>query len=373
MKRIDDRVRLFFELLRLGLWEKDSQVQLVSEKDFCYVFRLAEEQTVIGLVTAGIEHSKGINVPQSVLLQFVGQSLKLEQQNKELNEFIAGLVERMRKADIYTLLIKGQGIAQCYERPLWRVSGDVDLLLSNDNYEKAKAFMIPLATGVEQEGKYSMHLGLTIDSWVVELHGAMRCGLSKQIDKELDAVKNDLFYGGNIRSWMNGRTSVFLPSPNNDAVYLFTHILQHFYKGGIGLRQICDWCRLLWTYRADLNLQVLESRISKAGLISEWKAFVAFAVNWLGMPEDAMPLYSSETKWKRKADRICIFIIEVGNFGHNRDMSYYINKPYIVRKAVSLCRRCGDLYRHAKIFPLDSIRFFPRLIINGLISATNGE
>lgn len=154
---------------------------------------------------------------------------------------------------------------------------------------------------------------------------------------------------------------------------MFTHFLNHFYKGGIGLRQICDWSRLLWTYRESLDRGLLESRLQKIGLMTEWKAFGAFAVDYLGMPSEAMPLYSVDAKWKRKAQKICSFVLEVGNFGHNRDMSYYNSKPYLVRKTISLGRRCGDLFRHAMIFPLDSLRFFPNIVFNGLRSTARGE
>lgn len=74
-----------------------------------------------------------VKVPKEILLQFIGQSLQLEQRNQAMNIFIAEIVDKMRIEGIYTLLVKGQGIAQCYERPLWRASGDVDLLLSQDN------------------------------------------------------------------------------------------------------------------------------------------------------------------------------------------------------------------------------------------------
>ncbi len=53
------------------------------------------------------------------------------------------------------------------------------------------------------------------------------------------------------------------------------------------------------------------------------------------------------------------FIISVGSFGRNRDMSYYSKYPYVIRKAVSFGRRVGDVFRHARIFPLDSLRFLP--------------
>ena len=59
----------------------------------------------------------------------------------------------------------------------------------------------------------------------------------------------------------------------------------------VGLRQFCDWCRLLWTYRRSINVGLLEARLNEMGLVSVWKAFGAFAVEYLGMPGEAMPLY----------------------------------------------------------------------------------
>ena len=387
----------FFALLRGGLWSNDNLNLDVDFDgvDWGEVYQLAEDQSVVGLVAAGIDYFKGripsLIYPQEWVLQFIGQSLQIEQQNSELNKFIRALVEKMRKADIYALLVKGQGIAQCYEKPLWRACGDVDLLLSGDNYKKAKAFLLPMASEVEPEGKYEQHLGLTIldtfgtsdqgraDGWVVELHGSLRSGLSARIDKVLDEVKKALFYGGSVRSWNNGNTQVFLPSADNDAVYIFTHILQHFYKGGIGLRKICDWCRLLWTYRESLNYGLLESRIRKMGLMSEGRAFGVFAVEYLGMDAKAVPFLNLNDnanvnrRLKRKAERLKDFIMMSGNFGHNRDMSYYDKYPYLVRKVISLGRRCGDLFRHARVFPLDSLKFSFWIMLNGVRSAMRGE
>ena len=370
---MDKNQKAFFELLRAGLWENCSEFQVSSFRlqdsiDWEKIYLLSEEQSVIGLVLAGIEHSFH-KPPQELLLQWIGEVQMLEQQNKEMNQFIAELVERLRKADIYTLLVKGQGVAQCYERPLWRSCGDVDFFLSDDNLKNAKDFLIPLADSVDPENKYERHLGMTIGSWVVELHGSLRCGLSRKIDKELDKIKDDTFYGGSVHSWANGKTQIFLLCVNNDAIYVFTHFLNHFYKGGVGIRQICDWCRLLWKYRDKVDITLLENRLRQMGLMSEWKAFGAFVVDYLGMPAEAMPLYSADMKWKKKADKICKFVMEVGNFGHNRDTSYYSKYPFIVRKTISLEKRCSDLFRHAMIFPVDSFRFFPYMMLNGFREA----
>ena len=376
IKRHESSINAFFALVKAGLWT-DVGANLDGKVDWEKVYQLAEEQSVIGVSLAGIEQFKhanvNLNLNQELLLQWIGEVQMLEQQNKSMNSFIAELVEKMRKADIYTLLVKGQGIAQCYERPLWRCCGDVDLFLSDSNYEKAKEYLVPMASSSDLEGVYKKHFEMTIDSWVVELHGSMRCGLSAKMDNCIDDAQKAVFNGGNVRSWIDGTTQVFLPSADSDALFIFTHFLKHFYTGGLGLRQICDWCRLLWTYRDSLNYGLLESRIRRAGLLTEWKAFGAFAVDYLGMPSEAMPFYSADAKWKKKADMICSFILDVGNMGHNRDMSYYEKYPYLVRKVCSMGRRCGDLIRHAMIFPMDSMRFFPRIMFNGLMSAVRGE
>lgn len=363
---------VFFSLIRAGLWEKDIELAHFGEIDYNDVYRLAEEQSVLGLVAAGIEHVTDVKVPQEVCLQFVGQALKLEQRNTAMNIFVSAIIEKLRAKDIYALLLKGQGIAQCYERPLWRASGDVDLFLSDSNCQRAKELLAPMASSVEKEYEYERHLGMSIGDFTVELHGTLHSGLSKRVDKGLDKLADAVFYEGRVSSWMNGKTQIFIPAPNEDVIYVFTHYLQHFYKGGVGLRQICDWCRQLWTYRDHVDVAILEKRLRSMGLITEWKAFGAFAVDYLGMPKEAMPFYSSSRKWKRKAKRICSFIMEVGNMGHNRDRSYF-DKPYIVRKAYSFGRRCGDLIRHSMIFPLSSLRFFPCIFFNGLRSAINGE
>lgn len=55
--------------------------------------------------------------------------------------------------------------------------------------------------------------------------------------------------------------------------------------------------------------------------MSERHAFAALAVEWLGMPAESMPLYSSDKKWSRNAVRIISFVLKTGNFGHNRSLS----------------------------------------------------
>lgn len=371
--QIEKNHQALLALVKAGLWETEVRLASYGEISYSPLFNIATEQSVVGLVSAGLEHVADVKVPQTDTLQFAGQTLQHEQRNKAMNAFVASLIERLRAEDVYTILVKGQGIAQCYERPLWRACGDVDLFLSEDNYKKALQILSPLATSIEEKNLYYHHLAMTIDGWSVELHGTLRSGLWQSLDRGLDNVQNAVFYEGKVRSWMNGGTQVFLPAADEDVAFVFAHILQHFYKEGIGLRQICDWCRLLWTYRDSLNQKLLESRIRSMGVMTEWKAFAVLAVDYLGMPIAAMPFYSDDKKWKRKAVRVMEFMLETGNFGHNRDYSYYKKYPYLVFKTISLWRHLSDTYSYFVIFPLDSLKVLFRKIWVGVSVAVKGK
>ena len=352
--------------MRAGLWEKDVELSRLGEVDFAEVYRVAEEQAVMGVVAAGLEHLADITVPKADALTFVKIALQMEQRNLTMNTFLADMYGQLREKGINPIVVKGQGIAQCYERPLWRASGDIDLLLNESDYEKAKEWFGARGEVIEEEHEYRKRIEYEVDSWLVELHGTMRGQLGRRIDRVIDEVQGAIFEEGRVRSWMNGATEVLLPSPDEDVIIVFAHILQHFFRGGIGLRQICDWCRLLWCYRSELDMELLKSRIHAMGVMSEWRAFAALAVDELGMPVDAMPFYSEAGRWKRKALRILRYVIKVGNFGYNRDLSYKRRYSFLRRMVTSLYYRTCDFICQARVFPLDALRAYLHLWINGV-------
>ena len=364
--KYDNNLEAFFALVRAGLWEQDVLLSSFAKIDYNEIMRLAEEQAVVGLVAAGLDHLTDVHPIKEDVLQFVGLTLQLEQQNLSMNRFIGTIVEKMRNVGIYTLLVKGQGIAQCYERPLWRSCGDIDFYLSETNYQLAKHFLQPLAAHVDDEDRKRLHLGMTIGPWIVELHGTLHSNFSRKMNKGLDDIHQSIFYGGNVRSWNNDGVTVFLPSADNDALIIFTHFIQHFYVGGIGIRQICDWCRLLWTYRTEINRELLRKRLKKMGLLSEWKAFAAFTVDYLAMPQNAMPFYDASKKWSKKASFLRDLIVEAGNLGYKNE-SYRFNQSEKISKMTIFGRRLREFSRLYLLFPKNAPRFFYTYMFNKTI------
>lgn len=338
---LNNNQQVFIALVKAGLWEKEVRLSQYGKLDFNEILRLSEEQSVVGLVAAGLEHIVDRKAPQESILQFIGWTIRIEQRNIAMNRFIELLVGKMQAMGIFILLMKGQGIAQCYERPLWRSPGDIDYYLNKDNYEKAKRLLLPMSTAHKTERIYSKEMGMFIDSWFVEIHGTQRTGLSKRLDCEIDDIQKDIFFGNNVRSWENGGETILLPAPDYDVIIVFTHFIKHFYKGRMNLRQVCDWCRLLWTFRDTLNKELLESQIRKMRLMSEWKVFAALAVDSLGMPAESMPLYSANTHYTKKARQILCFILRGGEK-----------------------KRIRDTLKDAKIFPISTLRFVPGILFN---------
>ena len=368
---LDNNTKAFFALVRAGLFPVHGEGfkvndSLFREVDWNEVYELAQEQSVLGLVLAGIEAVQGSwlkvhgspLVPQMLLLQWIGEVQIIEQRNKDMNAFIAELIEKLRKRDVYALLVKGQGVAQCYEKPLWRACGDVDLLLNKDNYNKAKSILVSAASEVANEDETTKHQALVINGFDVELHGKMPFSLSNRVDAGIDDVLNDIFCRGNVRSWDCNGTQVFLPSPDNDVILVFTHFLHHFFIEGVGLRQICDWCRLLYRYRSELDLRLLESRIKRMGLMSEWKAFYNLASRYLCMPDLGSGLMVHDSRFDKKADRILALVLKSGNFGHNKDLSYRSRYSGMTYKIVAAWRRLKDFVSLIPVFPLDAPRFY---------------
>ena len=70
MKR-NNTINAFFALLRAGLWEEDTCLSSYGEIEFEKVYNLAEEQSVVGLIAAGLEHIQGVNVPQEIALSLL--------------------------------------------------------------------------------------------------------------------------------------------------------------------------------------------------------------------------------------------------------------------------------------------------------------
>ena len=103
------------------------------------------------------------------------------------------------------------------------------------------------------------------------------------------------------------------------------------------------------------------------GLMTEWKAFYNLANRYLGMPDLGEGIMASDSWFDKKADRIMGYVLESGNFGHNRDVSYRAKNSAAVVNTITLWRRICDFAKFTRVFPVDALKFFGQYLWNRML------
>jgi len=362
----------FFALLRSGLWnEVPDRIPFAGGTDWEALYRLSLEQTVVPLVTDGINRLPREFLPSEPerLDPFLGDMMATAKRNRVLDAFIPKLFNAL--ADIPVVLVKGQSLAQDYLEPERRQPGDIDLLLMPASYEAAKAVLLPKATKVLEEQAEIWHQGMHFHNIEVEIHGSVSTLISKRLDRKLAVLLEEQFDGRTFPSVSIGGAGIPVPEADFNAIYIFVHFLQHYWSGGVGLRQLTDWMVFVSVHKRDIHPVILERRLHEFGLLHLWKVFTGFVQEYLGCPAEKLPLAAKPDP--KKNARIWKYIRRSGNFGKNQDRSRK-KESYLVRKFHSLWRLVvADRLRHFPVFPKESIRFFFGSFGYGLQRLARGE
>ena len=364
--------RQFFALLRSGLWnEVPERAPFDGGVDWEALYRLAFEQTVGPLVTDGVNRLPKEYLPAEPerLDPFLGDMMATAQRNRVLDSFIPKVFHALR--GIPVVLVKGQSLAQDYPDPERRQPGDIDLLLPPSSYAAAKEILLPKATHVSKEDLQTLHQGMHFYSVEVELHGSISTLMSRKLDRQLAGLLKEQFDGRSLPTVTIGGAEIPVPEANFNAVYIFVHFLQHYWSGGVGLRQFVDWTTFVSVHKRDIHPVILEQRLEELGLLNLWKVFTGFAQEYLGCPAEKLPLAAKPEP--RKNVRIWRYVRRCGNFGKNQDRTRK-KESYLVRKIHSLWRLViADRLRHFPVFPKESIRFFFGAFGYGLQRLAKGE
>lgn len=382
--RVDDvNVRAFLALTAAGLlgssrfWKGLQR----EEVDWEAVYQIAQEQKLVGLMASAFDGCEDNGLGFEIQDVFDRQQSKafakkvysIEQFNLKMNKFISLVIGKLESEGLHPVLLKGQGIAQAYRFSLRRNCGDVDLLIAAGEFEAARKILVPRAARVIGDNSKDPHVAMFLSRFILELHGSLHVFLTKRQDAMLDDMMERMFSDGDFRVWDNDGTAVNLPSVNVDAVYVFCHILQHLFREGVGLRQVCDLCRLLYFYRDEIDRDLLQSRILEMKLQTEWKAFATLMVDWLGMPVECIPMYDASKKYSRKARRIVSYMLSSGNMGKNRDVSYKKKYPYLIKKLISMRLIFGRAVRLGRIFPRSVLKVSVKGLTAGVGDLAEGR
>lgn len=353
--RIDDNTQnVFFQLLRLGLRFGVSKVQQIPEGvNWEVMYQLASEQSVLGIVLAGIDFLPNDQRPPKImLLQWIGEIQMLEQQNHLINKELFEFDGLCRENRCEYVVVKGQTVGCLYAKPEWRQAGDIDFLIHSSKYrvqDYAEALGVDIPKMLEKE------VGFSRNGQRYELHTSLRTWAKREHQKEWDALIE--------KEWEQEHyveiegVKVRTLSPTINAAYIFIHLFFHFMREGVSLRQFCDWAVILHHYREVIGREAILQVLLDLSLLDAYRAFETILVDKLGLPlrELPVPISDDDQKWQGK---ILNDVFKGGNFGYMNHKAHSSWKYKMETMGLAV----KNSFKYYRLCPSEVGGMIPRLV-----------
>ena len=238
-------VELFFELIQVSLGSREQLSRQPSESEWMQLYALAEKQSLTGVLLEGVEKLKSIDsttdIPQALLLNWIGERLQVEARNKLLNERTKELWGLLQEAGFRCCVLKGQGTALCYPHPEYRLSGDIDIWVKGGRNEVLSYIK---TAGYSTDGIDVQHTNVKVFNDVeVEVHFLPSFMYNPFVNRRLQEFFNEKSNEefNNINANLGfARTKI-----DFDIVFSLVHIYRHIFSEGIGFRQLMDYYYIL--------------------------------------------------------------------------------------------------------------------------------
>lgn len=315
MKSFSLTEKQFLDLLRSGLQAEAPQKSLYgSPPDWPAIIHMARRQAVSALVYDGMTRlPQELRPSRRLLLEWYADTLCIERANMKVNQVLSDVYERYNQEGLTLILLKGQGLAQYYTNPLHRQTGDIDLLFEK---EYSQANQIAHTFGTDFDSPTLHHTAYSYKGVTVENH-----------------CRYVYFYAAsNRKAWAEwsethpldgeetlslGKCHIPVPNPTANAIYVLLHLQHHFLNTGVGLRQVCDWIRLLTVRSNAIDRQVVSEAVCNLPIGLTLPALQHIAVRWLGLnPSDA--ILPDRTPSIGKLGALMLRdMMDTGNFGQD--------------------------------------------------------
>lgn len=345
-------MRLFVELIQVALGLRKSLSTVPLKEDWQEAYLLAGKHALVGLLFSANEklneQNKTFMPPMPLFYQWMGETLQIENRNKEVNYAAEQLTRIFKGGGLRSCVLKGQGIARLYPKPERRQSGDIDLWVEGGR-EKVLKFLkgsyldighvvihhvdARIVDGVDTE----IHF-LPVYACNPILHHKLQKFFRRYSDVQFSNYDKELGFS--------------YPTLGFNAVYILAHIYMHFLYEGIGLRQIVDYYYVLKNLGEDERRQSATD-IKEAGLKKFAGAVMYVLKEVCGMDET---IFVTELD-NRRGTLLLEEIMRSGNFGKYDDrLSGRNEKNLISFNLVALKRQM----RFFGYYPMDifSIPFF---------------
>lgn len=382
---------LFYALIRMNLWADctdkiKEEMAIIGLKPYPpevweKVFLMARRQTVLGMLAQSVYKLPSSVCPSVVMIrELMMVEVRISQTNQQLNKALWLLSRKLHDVGIPHVLLKGQGVAQEYADPSVRQCGDIDMWVGELNYptvcEKVRQWGFSIH---EEETESEKHLHFSHGGVCIEIHRVAAIMLRESHKKTFSAWTGECMQRSDQNMFVteegiilptkqaadaSNAVRVSLPDPTFNAFFLFQHLYNHFLNGGIGLRQICDWCRYLDQHQTEINQAELMQKLKSYDMLEAWQTFGSLCVHSLGLSSTSFPFYHAGLQ--EKADLLMHRIEKDGNFGFATLQMQKRPKGLIQGKFYSFRQRSIRQIQIFKLFPKDTLIGYSSFLFTGI-------
>lgn len=279
-------VRLFFEFLQVAIGNRESLSRELSDNEWQDIFRLLKEHALLGVGFSAMErlHAKGVVCPPGLRMKWFALVVQIERRNEQMNGLCKKVTEQYEHDGLSTCILKGQGNILNYPKKLGvrRQSGDIDVWATLINVDglriKDKGIAIAVYTGKNKVEYVEYHGHKAIREYVMMQYRLKRIDAHPKVcyhhidAPDMDGIEVEVHYrptfcrsfirNRRMQKWfdtlasecMSNRTSegFAVPTASFNVVYQMAHLFEHYFEGGIGLRQMMDYHYTLKAWQEEI-------------------------------------------------------------------------------------------------------------------------
>ena len=247
--------------------------------DFEQIFELAFSQGGWQTVFLAVKQSENPELVPSDLFKDLNTRFLISCiKNQERLEFINSVIETLEESGVETCVLKGQSLAGLYAEPDCRISGDVDLLVSLKDEQKAIEILRSLDYEVEIRPDSSNH-----SKCVHPVHGVLELHISLYYDIMSDVWFDNIKMLTEDFAILNGVKTLGI---TDNYIYVVLHAVKHFLSNGLGLRQIMDLLLFTKAYKDKID----KARVDKVFSHLKYQKFIdnltGIGIKYLGFEKE---------------------------------------------------------------------------------------
>lgn len=291
---------------------------IAGDYNWTEVLRLAKEQSVIGVALAGTQRLPSDKWPPKVILfKWFSLTESIKKRNIRVNNVLISLISELQNLGIHPIVIKGQIVAQEYEQPLLRQSGDIDVFFDKADWSKVEQWLRDENINYSRSAA-EKHIEIDYHGVSIELHYHLNAFSSSRVMAywngcfEENALERSRFVeidGKPVRTL--GITDTL--------VHLIVHVHHHLLTEGVGLRQLMDIALFIHNHFNDLDLNQLHKHLKGICHEKAFNAYMALLNKYVGLPKEQIP-FKLNLKDYVYADKIMEEVWTGGNFGYKNNL-----------------------------------------------------